>query len=55
MYLLRIYAHPLEGVDENDIDLSSIIDEGFVDFPTCHIAVDDHSVGVWGIVEVYVV
>jgi hypothetical protein len=42
------YAHAVEGKEENDVCLTAIIDEDFVQVPACHAAVDDHGVDMGG-------
>jgi hypothetical protein len=37
-------AHVIEGMQENDIGLTAIVDKFFVQVPSCHSAVDHHGI-----------
>lgn len=39
-------------MQEYDVGLAIIIHEGLANLPSCHIAADDHGVGVRGVTEV---
>lgn len=38
-------------MEECDVGLTAVIDEGLANFPSCHVAADDNGIGVWGIEE----
>jgi hypothetical protein len=37
----------IEGVQKNDVSLTAVVDQHFVQIPTCYPAVDYHGVCVW--------
>jgi hypothetical protein len=39
-------AHVIEGMQENDVGQTAIIDKYFVQIPSCYSAVDHHGIGV---------
>ena len=53
--LLRIYAHPLEGVEEDDVGMTIVVHEGFAHFPTYNVAANDYSIGMRGVTKVDIV
>jgi hypothetical protein len=40
------YSHAIEGVQEDDVSLTAVVDQDFVQVLACHTAVDHHGVGV---------
>ena len=46
--------HAIEGVQENDVCLVAIIDEGLGQLSTSYVVVYYHCIGVWGIPEVHI-
>ena len=40
-------AHAIEGVQEDDVGLTAIVDKYFVQVPSYHSAVDHHGVCMW--------
>lgn len=52
LQLFWVDAHPIEGMEEYDINQATVIHEGLTDFPPRNVAADDHCVGVWGFAKV---
>jgi hypothetical protein len=46
------YAHAIEGMQENDVCLTAIIDEYFLQIPSCYSAVNHHGIGMGCTAEV---
>ena len=45
-------SHTIEGVQKNDVGLTAVVDQHFVQIPACYPAVDYHGVCVWSAVQV---
>ena len=39
-------AHAVEGVEEDDVRLATVVNEDFVQVPACHTTVDYHGIDV---------
>jgi hypothetical protein len=39
-------AHAIKGVQENDVGLATIVDQYFVQVPSCYPAIDYHGICV---------
>ena len=46
------YAHAIEGMQEDDVGLTAILDKYFVHIPSCYPVVDHHGVSVGRAAEV---
>jgi hypothetical protein len=47
-------SHTIEGVQKNDISLTAVVYQHFVQIPACYPAVDHHGVCVWNAAQVNV-
>jgi hypothetical protein len=45
-------SHMIEGVQENDVSLTAIVDQHFVQIPSCYPVVDYHGVCMWSAAQV---
>jgi hypothetical protein len=45
-------SHTIEGVQKNDVSLTAIVDQHFVQIPSCYPPVDYHGVCMWSVVQV---
>jgi hypothetical protein len=45
-------AHAIEGMQENDVGLTAIVNKYFMQVPSCYPTVDHHGIGVGCIAKV---
>jgi hypothetical protein len=45
-------SHMIEGVQKNDVGLTAVVDQHFVQIPSCYRAVDYHGICVWSAAQV---
>jgi hypothetical protein len=44
--------HTIEGVQKDDVGLTAVVDQHFVQIPSCYPAVDYHGVYMWSAAQV---
>lgn len=54
MQKLSINVHSIEGVGENDVSGVACVHKDFSYWPSLNICFDDHGIGVWIALEIYI-